>query len=64
MIRMINSKPCPYCKGETALESAMIGERVWWFVRCLHCGEKSMLAIDPNEAINVWNKSIEQETKT
>ena len=56
---MIEPKPCPYCNGETALDSAMIGGRTWWFVRCLHCGEKSMLAIDAEEAVKVWNRSVE-----
>lgn len=54
-------KPCPFCKGETALESAMIGERVWWYVRCLHCGEKSMLSLDAWEAVRVWNRSVSDD---
>lgn len=57
---MNNPKPCPYCGGETALESAMIGERTWWFVKCLHCGEKSMLSLDADEAVKIWNRSVEE----
>lgn len=55
-------KPCPFCDGVTALDHILIGERTWWFVRCLHCGEKSMLAIDAEEAVRVWNRSVEGRT--
>lgn len=59
---MNKPKPCPYCDGVAALDSILIGERKWWFVRCLHCGEKSMLSLDDEEAVRVWNRSVEGRT--
>lgn len=55
---MTNLKACPFCAGVAAVNTLNIGES--YHSVCMKCGVKTAEYDTPEEAINKWNRRIEQ----
>ena len=56
-------KPCPFCGGRAEKDAEVIKKtngRLWAFsVCCSRCCASSGLAIEPETAIEAWNRRVE-----
>ena len=51
---MNDMKPCPFCGGEAEI----IGDDYFW-IQCKFCRAETMGSEDLAEAIEVWNRRVE-----
>lgn len=50
--------PCPFCGGETEVDSAIHYGSYYYFVQCKICHMSSISCLMKDEAIAAWNRRV------
>ena len=58
---MTELKPCPFCGGEAHVVETIHGKTLPW-VRCKDCGMETPMLDTEEEAIEAWNRRVDNET--